>query len=65
MNTPVISWLFPAHWQEDPEAAPSVVSMATELAISDGYSPENIEALFYGLLDLTDEEVVQRYYSRF
>lgn len=65
METPVLGYQLPTEWQEVEEWPSTIIEMAREMAISDGESPEDIEALFYGLLDLPDEEVVQRYYSRF
>jgi len=38
--------------------------MATELAQLDAESPEHWESLFYGLLDLPCEDLVQLYCSR-
>lgn len=63
MESPVVGWLFPAWWQEEgPD--PSPLEMAQELAWMDAVSSEHWEQLYYGLLDLPEIEVVQRYYSR-
>lgn len=63
MESPVVSWLFPAWWQEL-EPNPSPLEMARELASLDAESPEHWDELYDGLLDLPETEVVQRYYSR-
>jgi hypothetical protein len=63
MESPVVGWLWPAWWQEEPED-PSPLEIASELAGLDAESPEHWEALFYGLLDLDDEGLVKAYLER-
>jgi hypothetical protein len=61
-SSPVAGWLWPTWWQEGPD--PSPYEMAKELATLDAESPEHWEALFYGLLDLPEQELVQLYFCR-
>lgn len=63
-DSPVVGWLFPAWWQEEPDDPPSTEEMARRMAELDAASPEEEEALFYALLDLTDEQIQDRYSTR-
>lgn len=63
-NSPVVGWLFPSAWQEEMEDIPTTEEMARRMAELDAASPEEEEALFYGLLDLTDEQIQDRYRLR-
>jgi hypothetical protein len=56
-------WFWPSWWQED-LADPSTIEIARELAELDAESPEDCEALFYGLLDFDDESLVEAYLNR-
>lgn len=61
-SSPVAGWLWPTQWQEEPEL--NSVAIATELAQLDAETPEHVEMLFYKLLDLPGEELVQLYSER-
>ena len=61
-NSPAAGWLWPTQWQEEPEL--NSVAIATELAQLDAETPEHVETLFYELLDLPGEKLVQLYSER-
>lgn len=63
-SSPVVGWLFPSWWQEEDDDPPTTEEMARRMAELDAASPEEEEALFYALLDLTDDQIHERYQCR-
>ena len=59
---PYLGSYWPDWWLDNPSN--TFLRLASELAGLDAESPEHWEALFYGLLDLEPDELVETYRAR-